>query len=278
MKSKKAGAQQKKAKLAVWKFASCDGCQLSLLDLEDELLLLANSVEIAFFLEASSRVLPGPYDVSLVEGSITTREDQQRIQDVRKQSKTLISIGACATSGGIQALRNFADVDEFTRHVYATPAYIQTLTTSSAISEHVAVDYELRGCPVNKYQLVEVLTSTLHGKAPSIPNESVCMECKRQGQTCVIVANNTACLGPITHAGCGAICPRYCRGCYGCYGPKEQCKPAPLSQKLLERAAKGSASQNELARLFRTFNCNSTEFRAESLLQEERAQKAKKHS
>jgi coenzyme F420-reducing hydrogenase gamma subunit len=100
----------RRPKLAVWKFASCDGCQLTLLDCEDDLLLIADAVEIAYFPEATRSVVKGPYDLSLVEGSITTQEDAERIHTIRRRSKRLVTIGACATSGGIQALRNFARV------------------------------------------------------------------------------------------------------------------------------------------------------------------------
>jgi coenzyme F420-reducing hydrogenase gamma subunit len=205
--------------LAVWKFASCDGCQLTLLDCEDELLALASEVRIAHFLEASSAVLPGPYDLSLVEGSICTAADAERIRGVREQSKALVTIGACATSGGIQALRNFGDVAEFRVAVYASPQYIDALATSTAISAHVPVDFELRGCPIDKRQLIEVITAFLAGRKPDVPDTSVCAECKRRGLTCVMVASGTPCLGPVTHAGCGALCPAVGRGCYGCFGP-----------------------------------------------------------
>jgi coenzyme F420-reducing hydrogenase gamma subunit len=205
--------------LAVWKFASCDGCQLTLLDCEDELLALAREVRVARFLEASSQVAPGPYDLSLVEGSITTPADAERIAQVRADSRVLVTIGACATSGGIQALRNFGDVDEFRAAVYASPQYIDTLATSTAISAHVPVDFELRGCPIDKRQLIEVITAFLAGRRPVIPDTSVCTECKSRGLTCVMVASGTPCLGPVTHAGCGALCPAVSRGCYGCFGP-----------------------------------------------------------
>jgi sulfhydrogenase subunit delta len=205
--------------LAVWKFASCDGCQLTLLDCEDELLTLAGEVRIAHFLEASSQILPGPYDVSLVEGSITTPGDVERIRQVREQSTVLVTIGACATAGGIQALRNFGDIDEFRAAVYANPQYIDTLATSTPIAAHVPVDFELRGCPIDKHQLLEVISAFLVGRKPDVPDTSVCTECKRRGLTCVMVADGTPCLGPVTHAGCGALCPAVGRGCYGCFGP-----------------------------------------------------------
>ena len=246
--------------LAVWKFASCDGCQLAVLDLEDELLEVAAAVRIAHFPEATRATVAGPYDVSLVEGSITTEHDAERIQEVRKASKVLITIGACATAGGIQALRNFADVREFTSVVYARPEYIQTLERSTAISDHVDVDLELRGCPIDKGQLVEVLGALLAGRRPQIPRASVCVECKLRGTACVLVAGDTPCLGPVTMAGCGAICPAYGRGCYGCFGPAE----SPNTESLAARLRGLGMSERDLVRVFRTFNAASEPFRRES--------------
>jgi coenzyme F420-reducing hydrogenase gamma subunit len=246
-----------KPKLAVWKFASCDGCQLSLLDCEDELLPLAGEIELAYFLEATRGTVDGPYDVSLVEGSITTPHDAERIKQVREVSKTLVTIGACATAGGIQALRNFGDVGEFTRQVYASPEFISTLETSTPISAHVPVDFELHGCPINKAQLLEVLTAFLHGRRPGIPSTSVCTECKRRGTVCVTVAHGTPCLGPVTHAGCGAICPAYNRGCYGCFGPMEAPNVAALTARLRDLGMDEPA----IARVFRTFNAEAPAFR-----------------
>ena len=153
----------RKPKLAVWKFASCDGCQLSLLDCEDELLTVADAVDIAYFPEATSRMAPGPYELSLVEGSVTTPHDLKRIQSIRRQSRFLVTIGACATAGGIQALRNAADVNEFAAHVYPKPQYLKTLATSTPISAHVKVDFELHGCPIDKHQLLEVIGAFLQG-------------------------------------------------------------------------------------------------------------------
>ena len=236
--------------LAVWKFASCDGCQLTLLDCEDELLALADRVQIAHFLEASSQDLPGPYDVSLVEGSITTAEDAERIQQVRRMSRTLVTIGACATAGGVQALRNFADVEEFRSVVYAHPEYVSTLATSTPIAAHVDVDFELHGCPIDRRQLLEVITALLIGRKPNIPAHSVCFECKQRGNVCVVVAHGTPCLGPVTHAGCGAICPAYNRGCYGCFGPMDT--PNTTAQQGLLQAT--GMSDGDIHRAARTFN------------------------
>lgn len=248
-----------KPRIAVWKFASCDGCQLSLLDCEDELLAVADAVDIADFREASSRILPGPYDLSLVEGSITTPHDRERIQQIRAQSRALVVIGACATAGGIQALRNFADVKEYLPLVYASPEYIETLATSTPIADHVAVDFELRGCPINKHQLLEVISAFLEERKPNVARHSVCMECKMRGNVCVLVTG-TPCLGPITHAGCGALCPSYLRGCYGCYGPSEAAQPEALSSVLTGMGM----PRRDVVRALRTYNAAAPVFRKES--------------
>ena len=250
----------KRPRLAVWKFASCDGCQLTLLDCEDELLAIAGAVDIAYFPEATRGKIQGHYDVSLVEGSITTPHDAARIHEVRRRSTALITIGACATAGGIQALRNFADVKQYASVVYARPDYIDTLATSTPIAGHVAVDFELRGCPISKRQLVEVISAFLAKRRPVTPPHSVCVECKLKGNVCVMVAHGTPCLGPVTHAGCNALCPSYNRGCYGCYGPMETPNTASLTRQL---KALGM-NDGEARRVYRTFNVNAPAFRTES--------------
>jgi coenzyme F420-reducing hydrogenase gamma subunit len=254
----------RKPKLAVWKFSSCDGCQLSLLDCEDELLAIAGAVEIANFPEASRAVLKGPYDLSLVEGSITTPHDAERIHGIRRASKFLVTIGACATAGGIQALRNFKEVKEFISIVYARPDYIETLKKSTPITDHVFVDFELRGCPINKYQLVEVISAFLNGRKPNTPLHSVCAECKQRGTVCVMVARGTPCLGPVTQVGCGAICPAYDRGCYGCFGPKETPNTSSLSSGWTQLGVR----ERDLMRAFRGFNAYAEPFRRESEVHE----------
>jgi coenzyme F420-reducing hydrogenase gamma subunit len=253
-------ASKRKPKIAVWKLASCDGCQLSLLDCEDELLAVAGAVEIANFPEASRAVVSGPYDISLVEGSITTPHDEERIHAIRRASKTLITIGACAMSGGIQALRNFKNVEEFISQVYARPEYIETLNKSTPVTDHVFVDFQLRGCPINKYQLVEVLSAYLNGRKPVTPAHGVCLECKQLGIVCVMVAKGIPCMGPVTQAGCGALCPAYGRGCYGCFGPKEATNSAALSAWWSQLGV----SDPDIVRAFRSFNAWAEPFRKES--------------
>ena len=242
-----------KPKLAVYKFSSCDGCQLQLLNLEDELLNIVDRLEIAYFLEARRRELPPPYDVGLVEGSISTPHEEERIQQVRKDCRYLITIGACATSGGIQTLRNWADVKEFTKHVYASPQYVDALETATPVASHVFVDFELRGCPVNPAQMLELISALLSGRRPNIPTHSVCIECKRSGYPCVMVSQGQPCLGPITQAGCGALCPRCSRACYGCFGPMERPNITSLGTHFIEHLDETPASMKRKLRSFNGF-------------------------
>ncbi|GKY87308.1 oxidoreductase [Sinisalibacter aestuarii] len=251
----------RKPRLGVWKFSSCDGCQLSLLDCEDELLAVAGAIDIAYFPEATRKDDDGGrYDIAFVEGSVTTPHEAELIRDVRQRADTLITLGACATSGGIQALKNGADVTDFIAAVYAHPDFIDTLDTATPISDHVKVDFELRGCPISKPHLIELVAATLAGRAPQTPAHSVCYECKLAGHVCVMVAEGKPCLGPVTHAGCGALCPGYARGCYGCFGPKE----TPNTAALAARLAGNGADKRQIHRLFSTFNTNAPEFREEA--------------
>ncbi len=250
--------RKKKPSLAVWKFASCDGCQLTLLNCEEDFLAIPDEITIAIFKEASRGVAKGPYDLSLVEGSITTPHDAKKIQKIRKESRMLVTIGACATAGGIQALRNFKEVEEFLSIVYAKPDFIETLESSTPISAHVKVDFELRGCPVEKSQLLEVIKAFLQGRKPGISSASVCLECKRRGNICLMVSQGVPCLGPVTHAGCGAICPSFNRACYGCFGPMETPNTASLTKNWREI---GTGDQ-EILRLFRSYNASAEPFQA----------------
>lgn len=254
------GADDARPMLAVWKFASCDGCQLRLLDCEDELLTLAGAVRIAHFTEMSRATVDGPYDVSLVEGSITTTEDAERIQEIRANSRRLITIGACASAGGIQALRNFAAEGAYVGAVYAHPEYISSLSTSTPIAAHVAVDLEVQGCPIDRHQLLEVITAALAGRKPVIPTHTVCQECKGRGTVCLLVAHGTACLGPVTRAGCGALCPSIGRGCFGCFGPSEGANTDALARRLLD----SGMAPVDASRLFATFYAGNPVFGQQS--------------
>lgn len=247
----------RKPSVAVFKFSSCDGCQLSLLNMEDELLDLADAVDIAFFLEASRAARPGPYDIAIVEGSITTEHELERIKEIRRDSKTLIALGTCATSGGVQALRNFADHKVFAEKVYEHPEFLHYLPTSTPIAEHVPVDLELWGCPVNKLQVIEIITALLNNRRPNLPQYSVCLECKQRGTICVLVDKGVPCLGPATQAGCGAICPANGRGCYGCFGPAKSTNLDSLTRVL----AANERYPGETERLLRGISGNAPAFR-----------------
>lgn len=204
-------------KVGVFKFSSCDGCQLAFFDMVDKL-LENRDIQIEFFLEAQSKNVYGDFDVSFVEGSISTQEEVERIKDIRSRSKVLVAIGACAVSGGIQAIRNFLDFKEVKHHVYQQISQDEVLNHSKPISDFVDVDYTVRGCPINSYEVVEIITSVLLNKTANINHTPVCIECKLKGNPCVMVLGKP-CIGPITASGCGAICPSFSRGCYGCFGP-----------------------------------------------------------
>jgi coenzyme F420-reducing hydrogenase gamma subunit len=247
----------RRPRLGVVKFASCDGCQLTVLDLEDHLLDIAERFEIVEFAEATSRRSRGPFDILLVEGSISTPEQAEEIVRLREVSTLLVTIGACATSGGIQALRNLGDHDEFRRTVYPRPGLIDSLATSSPVADYVTVDAELFGCPISPDQLLELLTALTVGRRPQLPDEAVCIECKRRGNPCILVAQGVACLGPVTRTGCGALCPAFGRGCYGCFGPREQAN----TQALAAWFTTGERTAAEVTRLFAGFTVGAPAFR-----------------
>lgn len=249
----------RKPRLGVIKFASCDGCQLTLLDLEDRLLDLAATFDIVEFAEASSHRSTGPFDLVLVEGSISTPEQLEQIIDIRRQTPLLVTIGACATAGGIQALRNWRDHGQIHEAVYAMPGYVDSLATSTPIADHVTVDAELRGCPIDPSQLLELLTALAVGRRPQLPDEAVCLECKRRGTVCVLVARDLPCLGPATHTGCGAMCPAFDRGCYACFGPREAANASSLATWF---GRDGTRSPAEVAALFSGFTAYAKSFQA----------------
>ena len=254
-----AAPRPRRPRVAVYKFASCDGCQLQFLAAIGKHPELLSKVDFVHFLEASRAIEPGPYDIGFVEGSVTTTHDAERIQEIRRECRTLVTLGACATSGGIQALRNWGKIDEFGAGVYATPAFIDTLATSTAIAEHVPVDFELRGCPIDTGQLVEILSALIAGRKPRVPATSVCAECKAEGTVCVAVARGIPCLGPVTQAGCRAICPGHDRGCFGCFGPSDTANLVSLN---LHYEAAG-VPRDELLRLVRGINAWAPAFRVE---------------
>jgi coenzyme F420-reducing hydrogenase gamma subunit len=210
-----------KPKLAVHKFTSCDGCQLAFLNAGEALLALSDIVDIIHFVEAGEINLETPIDISFIEGSVSTPEEIERVKKIRERSKYVIAFGACATAGGVQALRNFANHKEWMASIYAKPQYIKSLDTSTPASAHIRVDTEIWGCPPNTKQVLDAIKSLLLRSTPRIKREKVCMECKRKNYVCVLVAKKQACMGPVTQTGCGVLCPGITRPCYACYGPSE---------------------------------------------------------
>jgi coenzyme F420-reducing hydrogenase gamma subunit len=252
--------EPQRPRVGVVKFASCDGCQLTILDLEDHLLALADRFEFTEFAEATSKRSSGPFDILFVEGSISTPEQAVEIVRLRAVTKTLVTIGACATAGGIQALRTASEHEAFRAAVYPSPAFVDSLAVASPISSYVTVDYELRGCPIDGHQLIELLTAVATGRRPQLPDQAVCLECKRRGYECVVVARGEPCLGPVTQTGCGAICPGMGRGCYGCFGPREGANVASLAAWYVD-GPDGPRSPVDVGRLFAGFTGAAQPFR-----------------
>jgi coenzyme F420-reducing hydrogenase gamma subunit len=256
----------RRPRVGVVKLASCDGCQLTMLDLEDELLDIADRFEIVEFAEATSRRSSGPFDILFVEGSISTPEQAVEIVRLRAATRVLVTIGACATAGGIQALRTAAEHEAFRAAVYPAPSFVDSLAVATPISEHVAVDAELRGCPIDGRQLIELLTAVATGRRPQLPDQAVCLECKRRGVACVVVARGLPCLGPVTQTGCGAICPVMGRGCYGCFGPREGANVDSLGAWYSDgqahaRPGASPRAPADVGRLFAGFTGAATPFR-----------------
>jgi coenzyme F420-reducing hydrogenase gamma subunit len=248
-------------RVGVVKLASCDGCQLTLLDLENELLDIADRFELVEFAEATSRRSSGPFDVLFVEGSISTPEQAVEIIRLRAATRILVTIGACATAGGIQALRTASEHEAFRAAVYPAPAFVDSLETASPIAAHVSVDAELRGCPIDGHQLLELLTAVATGRRPQLPDQAVCLECKRRGYECVVVTRGEPCLGPVTQTGCGAICPGMARGCYGCFGPRERANVDSLATWYADGPATGGMAKEDVGRLFAGFTGAAPAFR-----------------
>ena len=236
-----------KPRIAVHKFASCDGCQLAFLNAGEALLELAQRADIVHFAEAGWHAPFAPVDIAFVEGSVSTPEDAERILAVRQSARYFVTLGACAAAGGMQALRNgLAQAADWIRDIYASPQYIRSLPDSHPIAAHVRVDLELWGCPVTTGQVLAATGDLLRGIAPANPAEPVCVECKRRQRACVLVGKGEPCLGPVTRSGCGALCPAVGRACYGCFGPAE----LPNAGALARRFESLGLSREEIARRF----------------------------
>ncbi len=221
-----------KPSVAVHKFSSCDGCQLALLNMGEALVTLAERVDIKHFAEAGVLDEDAEVDIAFIEGSVVTAHDMERIQEIRKRSKYLITMGACATSGGIQALKNLADDPaSWVGAIYSNPEFIDSLDHSDPIKKHVKVDFEIWGCPINSRQISTAISLMLEGVMPLDEREKLCIDCKRAGHVCTLVTAGEPCMGPMTRTGCGALCPQFGRACYGCFGESELAHDSALNRR-----------------------------------------------
>lgn len=246
-------------RIAVHKFSSCDGCQLAFLNLGEALLELTQRVEIAHFAEAGYLDEDAEVDIAFVEGSLSTPHEVERIHRIREHSNYLVTLGACATTGGLQALRNMADAKEWVAGIYASPEYIDNLANSSPMTSEVKVDLQLWGCPVNSSQVVTAIRSLLLGVAPRVERDKLCLRCKQNQTVCVMVTRGEPCMGPVTRTGCGALCPSLGRGCYSCYGPSE----TPNTESLANRFEGLGLLPEAIARRFLLINSGAPSFNAE---------------
>ena len=206
-----------KPKVAFFDFTSCEGCQLDALNLDgDEVLALLSAVDIVNFREVKTE-REDNYDIAFIEGSISRESEIPRLQKIREQAKVVLALGACACIGGINCLKNHIPMEEALRAVYGEDAKYYDTIPARPVNAVVSVDYYVRGCPPQPAELLKVVKALLLGKKPDIPNHPVCVECKMAGNVCVFERNMT-CLGPVTRAGCGAICVSSGRHCWGCRG------------------------------------------------------------
>jgi sulfhydrogenase subunit delta len=207
-----------KPRIAVFDFACCEGCQLQIVNLEEEILDLLGGADVVEWREAMSEQ-SDEYDIAIIEGSITRPEDEARIKEIRSRAGVLIALGACATIGGINKLKNNFDLDEVKTCVYGADAKKPHLATAmtKAVDEVVKVDFKVEGCPIDRKEFTYIVRCLLMGKTPEIPEYPVCVECKANGNPC-LWEQGEVCLGPIIKAGCGARCPSNSHRCFGCRG------------------------------------------------------------
>jgi sulfhydrogenase subunit delta len=205
-----------KPKVGFFDFTGCEGCQLEVINFESELVELLEHVDIVNFREAMQE-RSDDYDIAVIDGAITTETEIKRIQQIRKQAKILITIGACSSSGGVNCLKNFRSMEENLKIVYGESAQYYSTIPARPVSAVVSVDFELPGCPVNRFEFIQLVKALLLGKKFELPNYPVCVECKKAGNICVFEEGET-CLGPVTRGGCNAICVTTGRHCWGCRG------------------------------------------------------------
>jgi sulfhydrogenase subunit delta len=241
--------------VAFYGLTCCAGCQLEILNQEDNLIDILSKINLVQFRMGSSSKHPGPYDICFVEGSVTNDTELSLLKELREKSKILVAMGACATTGGVNAMRNGRNIEELKQAAYGDASHLHTKAEILPLKSYVSVDYELQGCPINGEEFIELLIALLMGTEPIEKNYSVCVECRLKEYNC-LMKEGQLCLGPITRAGCGARCPSVGVPCEGCWGPVPQ---ANVDSEIDVFAAKG-ASFDTVVRKFRMFNAASEEF------------------
>lgn len=221
-----------KPKVAFFDFAGCEGCQLTALDALQTHPELLEAIEIVQFREAMSE-RGEDYQVAFVEGSYTRPEDRARLQKIRDQAQIVIAFGACAHTGGVNAMRNEQPADHVQRYVYGDFARLHSIDHARPISDVIAVDGFIPGCPIDREEFVSAVRYLLQGRLPEIPDYPVCVECRLQEISCLFL-QGTMCLGSITRAGCGAICTAHGLGCLGCRGQVSNANLAGLEAAVVE--------------------------------------------
>ncbi len=239
--------KEEKKTIGIFSLTSCQGCVWMMLDLEKEMLDIVDKFNVLNFSLIKEKNTEGPFDIAFVEGSVTTEEEKSIVKDIRSKSKFLIAYGTCATYGGIPTIVNYMDLKEVEEEIYENPAVIKSIK-ATGIADHVKVDYFMRGCPVVKEEIVGVVKELLSGRVPREKEYAVCVECREKGNICLL-QQGKPCMGPITYAGCNALCPSNSIACYGCRGPLEDAN-VDMQVKLF---AKMGIRMEDITRFFRMF-------------------------
>lgn len=205
-----------KPRVAFFDFTCCEGCQLQVANFGETLLDILNLIDVVTFRETMSERTED-YDVAIIEGSITTEHDVERIKHIRARAKVLVAYGSCATIGGINGMKNKFPLDEIGKYVYQDKAKNFPTLPTRAVHQVVKVDYFVNGCPVYQPEFVKVLKCILAGIPYAVPDYAICVECKLNENVCMYDKGIT-CLGPVTKAGCNSWCINNGNICYGCRG------------------------------------------------------------
>lgn len=249
-----------KLKCGFFKFTGCAGCQMEIIRAEDALPQLLEHIEISYWPMVTTKEWEDDLDVAFVEGSVSTPREIRELKEIRERANVLIAFGDCAITGCIPSIRNFMTQKEAEKAVYPRPDWIESIELRS-ISEYVDVDISLPGCPPHRNTILEVIKGAALGRTPYLRHHSVCVECKLKDIGCLLTEEKRPCMGPVTNAGCGAICPSYNRVCEGCYGPMSAPNAESMAQILLETGL----TEEDVKRKFRKYAGWTPEFRKEAM-------------